>query len=111
MKTDEYYMREAIKEALKAYELDEIPVGAVIVDNNGKIIGRGHNIKESSYKTIGHAEVEAITSANKKIKNWRLNDCTMYVTLEPCDMCKAIINESKIPINAYDPDRLNYPLY
>ena len=96
MKNDEYYMKEAIKEAIKAYNKEEIPVGAVIVDNKGNIISRGHNIKELSNKVIGHAEIEAITKANKKINNWRLCNCTLYVTLEPCDMCKKVIEESKI---------------
>lgn len=96
MKSDEYYMKIAIKEAIKASNKEEIPVGAIVVNEEGKIIGRGHNIKETSYKTIGHAEIEAITKANKKINNWRLLNCTIYVTLEPCNMCKNVIKESKI---------------
>jgi len=96
MKTEEYYMNEAFKETMKAFDLEEIPVGAVVVDKNGSIIGRGHNIKEKTYKVIGHAEIEAITKANKKINNWRLNDCSLYVTLEPCEMCKKVIQEANI---------------
>ena len=96
MKNDEYYMKEAIKEAIKAYNKEEIPVGAIIVDKEGNIISRGHNNKEQSNKVIGHAEIEAITKANKKLQNWRLNDCIMYVTLEPCDMCKKVIEEAKL---------------
>ena len=96
MKSNDYYMEEAIKESMKALSIEEIPVGAIVVDPEGKIIGRGHNIKEKSFKVAGHAEIEAITKANKKIKNWRLNDCILYVTLEPCEMCKKVINESNI---------------
>ena len=96
MKNDIYYMNIAVKEAKKAYDLKEIPVGAIIVDSNGKIIGKGHNNKEIKKSAIGHAEINAIIKANKKINNWRLLECTMYVTLEPCEMCKKVINESRI---------------
>ena len=96
MKSDSYYMNIAIKEALKAEKIDEIPVGAVIVDQNGLIIGKGFNKREKLNQTIGHAEIEAIRKANKKINNWRLLNCTMYVTLEPCEMCKKVIKEAKI---------------
>ncbi len=96
MKDHNYYINEAIKEAQKADQLEEIPVGAIVVDKEGKIIGRGYNKKEKTYNVISHAEIEAITKANKKIKNWRLIDCTMYVTLEPCEMCKKVIEEAKI---------------
>ncbi len=96
MKTNIYYMNEAIKEAKKADKINEIPVGAIVVDEEGNIIGRGYNKKETSYKTIAHAEIEAITKANIKKQNWRLMNCTMYVTLEPCEMCKKILSEAKI---------------
>ena len=96
MKTDEYYMNIALNEAKKAFDLKEIPVGAIIVDPSGNIIGKGHNTKELKKNSIGHAEINAIIKANKKINNWRLLGCTMYVTLEPCEMCKKIINESRI---------------
>ena len=96
MKTDDYYMNIALKEAKKAFDLKEIPVGAIIVDPSGNIIGKGHNTKELKKSTIGHAEINAIINANKKINNWRLLGCTMYVTLEPCEMCKKVINESRI---------------
>ena len=96
MKTDSYYMNIAIKEAIKAEQIDEIPVGAVIVDQNGFIIGKGYNKREKLNQTIGHAEIEAIRKANKKNNNRRLLNCTMYVTLEPCEMCKKVIKESKI---------------
>ena len=96
MKNDEYYMNIAYKEALKAHKIKEIPVGAVIVDQLGNILGKGYNKKEKDNKTVSHAEINAITQANKKIQNWRLNGCTLYVTLEPCDMCKKVIEEARI---------------
>ena len=96
MKNDEYYMNIAYKEAIKAYKIKEIPVGAVIVDQLGNILGKGYNKKEKDNKTVSHAEINAITQANKKIQNWRLNGCTLYVTLEPCDMCKKVIEEARI---------------
>lgn len=101
---EEKYMKEALKEAQKAYEKLEIPVGAVIVKDN-KIIARAHNLKETKKDTTNHAEILAIQKASKKLGAWRLNDCEMYVTLEPCSMCAgAIINSriKKIYIGALD---------
>lgn len=101
---EEKYMKEALKEAQKAYEKLEIPVGAVIVKNN-KIIARAHNLKETKKDTTNHAEILAIQKASKKLGAWRLKDCEMYVTLEPCSMCAgAIINSriKKIYIGALD---------
>ena len=92
---DIYYMEEALKEANKAYKKGEIPVGAVIVKNN-KIIARGYNLKEKKYNATYHAEMIAIKKASKKLKNWRLLDCTMYVTMLPCPMCASAINQSRI---------------
>ena len=89
------YMKEALKEAKKAYEKDEIPVGAVIV-KDGKIIARAHNMKEEKNDTTKHAEIIAIQKASKKINSWRLNNCEMYVTLEPCTMCAAAISFARI---------------
>ena len=90
---DAKYMKIALKEAQKAYEKDEVPVGAIIVKNE-KIIARAHNQKEEKTDTTKHAEILAIQKASKKLKAWRLEDCTMYVTLEPCTMCiGAAINE------------------
>ena len=91
----EKFMREALKEAKKAYDKLEIPVGAVIVKDN-KIIARGHNLKELKQDTTKHAEIMAIEKASKKLKNWRLTDCEMYVTLEPCPMCAGAIINSRI---------------
>ncbi len=98
-------MKEALKEAKKAYKKLEIPVGAVIV-KNGEIIARAHNLKETKNDTTKHAEIIAIQKASKKINAWRLEDCEMYVTLEPCTMCAvAIINSriKKIYIGTQDP--------
>lgn len=91
----EKFMKEALKEAKKAYDKLEVPVGAVIV-KNGKIIARAHNLKETKYDTTNHAEIIAIQKASKKLKSWRLLDCEMYVTLEPCSMCAGAIINSRI---------------
>ena len=101
---NEKFMKEALKEAKKAYEKLEVPVGAVIV-KNGKIIARAHNLKETKKDTTKHAEILAIEKASKKLDAWRLLDCEMYITLEPCSMCAgAIINSriKKIYIGALD---------
>lgn len=94
-KAKEYYMKQAIKEAEKAYSKLEVPVGAVIV-KDGKIIARAYNQKESKTDTTKHAEILAIQKASKKLKSWRLIDCEMYVTLEPCTMCAGAIIHSRI---------------
>ena len=91
----EIFMKEALKEAQKAYDKLEIPVGAVIV-KDGKIIARAHNQKETKLDTTKHAEILAIQKASKKLKSWRLLDCEMYVTLEPCSMCAGAIINSRI---------------
>ena len=104
MNKKEKYMKEALKEALKAYGKLEVPVGAVIVKDD-KIIARAHNLKETKLDTTKHAEILAIQKASKKIGAWRLCDCEMYVTLEPCSMCAgALINArlKKIYIGASD---------
>ena len=88
-------MKEALKEAKKAYEKLEVPVGCVIV-KDGKIIARGYNQKETKNDTTKHAEIIAIEKASKKQEAWRLNDCEMYVTLEPCPMCAGAIMNSRI---------------
>lgn len=91
----EKFMKEALKEAKKAYDKLEVPVGTVIV-KDGKIIARGHNLKETKFDTTNHAEIIAIQKASKKLKSWRLLDCEMYVTLEPCSMCAGAIINSRI---------------
>lgn len=92
---EEKFMKEALKEAQKAYEKLEVPVGCVIV-KDGKIIARAHNLKETKYDTTKHAEILAIQKASKKLESWRLLDCEMYVTLEPCSMCAGAIINSRI---------------
>ena len=89
------YMDEAYKEALKALKIDEVPVGAVIVCDN-KIIARSYNKKETSNNPLGHAELLAISKACKKLNKWRLNDCDIYVTLEPCSMCMSALIQCRI---------------
>lgn len=89
------FMKEALKEAKKAYGKLEIPVGAVIV-KDGKIIARAHNLKETKNTALAHAEILAIQKANKKLNNWRLLDCDIYITLEPCVMCLGAITSSRI---------------
>ena len=95
MTQDEIFMKEALKEAAKARKKDEVPIGAIIVQNN-KIIAKGHNLRESKNDALGHAEIIAIRKANKKLKSWRLVDCTIYVTVEPCSMCAGAILQSRI---------------
>ena len=104
MEQKEYYMKQALKEAEKAYKKLEVPVGAIIV-KDGEIIARAHNQKETKTDTTKHAEILAIQKASKKLETWRLIDCEMYVTLEPCSMCAgAIINSriKKVYIGAMD---------
>lgn len=91
----EYYMNIALIEAKKAQKKGEIPVGVVIVLNN-EIISKSHNNRQKKYNVLGHAEINAILKAEKKIKDWRLDACEMYVTMYPCKMCEMIINESRI---------------
>ena len=95
METHERYMKEALKQAKKAYEKDEVPVGAIIVKEN-KIIARAYNEKEYKLDTTKHAEILAIQKASKKLGTWRLKDCDMYVTWEPCSMCAGALIQSRI---------------
>jgi tRNA(adenine34) deaminase len=94
--TDNKYMKEAIKQAKKAYALKEVPIGCVIVYND-KIIARGYNRRNTDKTTLGHAEITAIKKASRKLNDWRLEDCTMYITLEPCQMCAGAIVQARIP--------------
>ena len=96
MDLDEKYMKEAIRQAKKAYVLEEVPIGCVIV-YQGKIIGRGYNRRTVDKNTLAHAELIAIKKASKKLNDWRLEECTMYVTLEPCQMCSGAIVQARIP--------------
>lgn len=92
----EKYMKEALKQAKKAYALGEVPIGCVIV-HEGQIIGRGYNRRNTDKNTLAHAEITAINKASKKIGDWRLEECTLYVTLEPCQMCAGAIVQARIP--------------
>ena len=92
----EKYMKEALKQAKKAYSLGEVPIGCVIV-HEGKIIGRGYNRRNTDKNTLAHAEITAIKKASKVIGDWRLEECTLYVTLEPCQMCAGAIVQARIP--------------
>ena len=92
---EEKYMHAAIREARKAYALEEVPIGCVIVYQD-KIIARGYNRRNTDKNTIAHAEMTAIKKASKKLGNWRLEGCTMYVTLEPCQMCAGAIVQARI---------------
>lgn len=96
MTEQEKYMKEALKQAKKAYALGEVPIGCVIV-YEGKIIGRGYNRRNTDKNTLAHAEITAINRASKKIGDWRLEGCTLYVTLEPCQMCAGAIVQARIP--------------
>lgn len=93
---DEKYMKEAFRQAKKAYALGEVPIGCVIV-HDGKIIGRGYNRRNTDKSTLSHAEMIAIRRASKVIGDWRLEECTLYVTLEPCQMCAGAIVQARIP--------------
>lgn len=95
MTVDEKYMKEAIKQAKKAYRLWEVPIGCVIVYED-KIIARGYNRRNTDKNTLAHAELTAIKRASKVLGDWRLEGCTMYVTLEPCQMCAGALVQSRI---------------
>lgn len=96
MTNDEKYMKEAIKQAKKAYAIDEVPIGCVIVAND-KIIARAYNRRNTDKCTLYHAEITAIKKAAKVCGDWRLEDCTIYITLEPCQMCAGAIVQARIP--------------
>jgi tRNA(adenine34) deaminase len=93
--TDEQFMQLAIEQAKEALTYDEVPIGAVVVHDH-QMIGTGYNLRETSQTTLSHAELIAIQKANEKIGSWRLEDCTLYVTLEPCPMCAGAILQSRI---------------
>lgn len=94
-KTHEKYMREAIRQAKKAYALMEVPIGCVIVYED-QIIARGYNRRNTDKNTLSHAEMNAIRKASKKLGDWRLEGCTMYITLEPCQMCAGAIVQARV---------------
>lgn len=94
-KIDEKYMRQALRQAKKAYDLDETPIGCVIV-HEGQVIGRGYNRRNTDKNPLAHAEITAIRKASRKLGDWRLEECTLYVTLEPCQMCAGAIVQSRV---------------
>lgn len=94
-KLDEKFMKEALRQAKKAYALDEVPIGCVIVCDD-KIIARGYNRRNTDKNTTSHAEINAIRKASKRLGDWRLEGCTIYITLEPCQMCAGAIVQSRI---------------
>ena len=96
MSIQEKYMKEALKQAKKALALGEVPIGCVIV-HEGKIIGRGYNRRNTDKNTLSHAEITAIKKASKYIGDWRLEECAIYITLEPCQMCAGAIIQARIP--------------
>ena len=96
IKTDEKFMREAVRQARKAEKLMEVPIGCVIV-RDGAVIARGYNRRNTDGSTLAHAEIAAIRKACRKAGDWRLEDCTLYVTLEPCPMCAGAIIQARIP--------------
>jgi len=103
--TDEFFMKEALKEAIKAFDKEEIPIGAVIVSNN-KIIARAHNLTESLNDVTAHAEMQAITAAENYLGGKYLNDCKIYITLEPCAMCAGALYWSQMGEVIYGADDL-----
>ncbi|MBY0516025.1 MAG: nucleoside deaminase [Bacteriovoracaceae bacterium] len=113
-----WFMKLSLEQADLAWKLQEVPIGAVIVDSKGEILARTHNLKETAHDACGHAEILAIQEASKKLNSWRLNDCRLYVTLEPCPMCLSAIGQarlSQVIFGAYDRKggaiSLGYPLH
>ena len=96
MTEDEKYMKQAIKQAWKAYDNGDVPIGCVLV-RDGRVIARGYNRRNKDGQVLAHAELLAIRKASKLLGDWRLEDCTMYVTLEPCQMCSGAIVQARIP--------------
>ena len=96
MSEDERFMKEAIRQAKKAYAMEETPIGCVLV-HEGKIIARGYNKRNKKKNTLGHAEIIVINKASRVLGDWRLEECTMYITLEPCQMCAGAIVQARIP--------------
>lgn len=104
----EKFMRMALELAQKAFTEGEIPVGCVIVDENGDVIGRGCNTREGSHSALGHAEINAINEACNKRRDWRLDGCTIYVTLEPCPMCAGAVINARIPCLVFGAKEKNF---
>lgn len=96
MKIDDHVLSLLKNDAKKAFKSGEIPVSAVVVDSNGKVVSHGFNVRQKSYDVLGHAEIVAIKKAENKIKDWRLDGYSMFVTLEPCNMCSMVIKECRL---------------
>ena len=97
----EEYMRQALKLAQEAAQAGEVPVGAIVTDETGRIIGRGRNRREERHSAVHHAEIEAIEQACAARGTWRLDGCTLYVTLEPCPMCAGAVINARVPVLVY----------
>ena len=108
MHDDAYYMRLALEEAQKAYDLEEVPIGAVLVDSEGEVVARGHNMREVWHDATAHAEMIAIREACAKQGRWRLSGLTLYVTIEPCPMCAGAIINARIPVVVYGAKEPNF---
>ena len=108
LKTDSFYMSQSLIQAHKAFDCDEVPIGAIIVDKAGKIIARAYNQVEKKESQLAHAELQVLAKATKKMKRWRLNDLTIYVTLQPCIMCMGALILSRIDRIVY---AANSPLF
>jgi len=104
----EKYMRMALELAQKAFDAGEIPVGCVIVDERGNVIGNGNNTRESTQSALGHAELSAISAACQSRADWRLDGCTIYITLEPCPMCAGAIINARIPCVVFGAKEKNF---
>ncbi len=101
-----WYMTMALDEAFAAYKSLEVPIGAVLVSPTGEVIAKAHNLKEKTFDTTAHAEILCIKEGSVKLQNWRLSDCTLYVTLEPCPMCLSALLQARVKaviFGAYDP--------
>lgn len=101
MKRNEKWMKVALREADRAFAQQEVPIGAVVVSAKGEVLGKGYNQREQLYDPTAHAEILAITAAANTRRDWRLDDCTLYVTLEPCPMCAGAIVNARIPTVVY----------
>jgi tRNA(Arg) A34 adenosine deaminase TadA len=108
LKDDSFYMGQSLIQAQKAFDCDEVPIGAIIVDKTGKIIARAYNQVEKKESQLAHAELQVLAKATKKMKRWRLNDLTIYVTLQPCIMCMGALILSRIDRIVY---AANSPLF
>lgn len=108
VKKDTYFMEQAYKQALKAFDQDEVPIGAVLVDKQGVVLARGYNKVEQQYTQLAHAELSVIKKANKKIKEFRLQGATLYVTVQPCMMCLGALYLSRVSRVVYGVESLKF---